>query len=199
VLAGLAVTVLLLSRESGDAAAPVPTASTAPTASPTPSSTTSPAAAPEPVPGENTESVEYPDLRADGLDPLKLRMSKDQALATGAVVAQDVSGMSELIPDPGRYPGVAVSYETGRDLIQAFTVKDGSPITTPDGIGVASTVDDLRDAYGVLLQEREENGDVWYLVPVDDVGYAFFPGTNELVMVSATDLVLEGLRPGQNL
>jgi hypothetical protein len=79
-------------------------------------------------------------------------------------------------------------------------VKDGSPITTPDGIGVTSTPDDVKAAYGPLVQERTAGGETWWVVPVDEVGYAFFPdGEGGLILVAATDIVLADLEPGQGL
>jgi len=133
---------------------------------------------------------------ADGLGPLKLRMTKQQALDTGLVTETQVDGRVELVADPDALPGVFVCWDPDADSVTSLLVKDGSPITTPDGIGVGSTVDDLRAAYGVLLQEREQAGQVWYTVPVDDVGYAFFPNEQEMPMLAGTDQVIADTVPG---
>jgi len=201
---------VLLSRESEDSAQPVatptvvsepsPTPQTpAPTATAAPTQTTGPTQGPPASPSPVPQPSSYPDLMADGIGPLLLRMSAQQAVATGAVTLQDSAGLVELIPDPDTYPGLFVGYDEQTDTIGSFTVKDGSPIRTPDGIGVDSDVDDLRRAYGPLLQERTEDGQTWYLVAVDDVGYAFFPTDVELIMVAATDVVLADVRPGTDL
>lgn len=142
------------------------------------------------------EPTGYPDLMADSLGDLRLRMTKDEALATGLVTEVLTELGLELIADADALPGVFVCWDPEADSLTSFTVKDGSPIVTPDGIGVGSTVDDLRAAYGVLLQERQENGEPWYVVPVDDVGYAFFPTDLEMIMLSGTDQVVADIRPG---
>jgi hypothetical protein len=170
-----------------------PTATTEP--SPTPTTQPSPTASPAPTPSP----VDAPQLRADGIGPLELRMTAEQALATGAVTRQDTAGLDELVADQAVYPGLFVGWDPQRDSIESFTVKDGSPITTPDGIGVTSTPADIEAAYGPLVQQRTANGETWYVVQVDEVGYAFFPTGEELIMVAATDQVLAEVQPGQGL
>ncbi len=207
VLAALVVVVVLLTRDSDDSAQPSatptvtaepsPTTTTPP--SPTPTDAPSPSPSPTGSPSPSPQPGQYPDLMADAIGPLRLRMTAQEAVATGAVTLQDSAGLIELIPDPTTYPGLFVGYDPQADSIGSFTIKDDSPIRTPDGIGVDSDVEDLREAYGPLLQERTEDGQTWYLVAVDDVGYAFFPTEVELVMVSATDIVLSDVRPGTGL
>ncbi len=192
--------VFLLSRDGDDdpAALPTPTVTATvtvtPTPTPTPTPMPTPTATPTPTPTEVVGDV--PFLMADSLGALRLRMTKDEALATGLVTEQSPAGRVELVADPSALPGVFICWDAEADSLTGFTVKDGSPITTPDGIGVTSTPDDLRAAYGVLLQEREEAGETWYVVPVDDVGYAFFPTDIELVMISGTDQLIADVVPG---
>ncbi len=193
---------VLLTRQGDDpVAVPTdsPTATAQPTAttepSPTPTTQPSPTASPAPTPSP----VDAPQLRADGIGPLELRMTAEQALATGAVTRQDTAGLDELVADQAVYPGLFVGWDPQRDSIESFTVKDGSPITTPDGIGVTSTPADIEAAYGPLVQQRTANGETWYVVQVDEVGYAFFPTGEELIMVAATDQVLAEVQPGQGL
>lgn len=123
-------------------------------------------------------------------------MTKQQALDTGLVTEVDSAGRVELVADSDALPGVFVCWDPDADLLTSVLVKDGSPITTPDGISVASTPDDLRAAYGVLLQEREENGEIFFAVPVDDVGYVFFPNEIEMPMLAGTDQVVAEIIPG---
>jgi hypothetical protein len=202
-LIALVIAVVLLLRDSpaddqaGATTRATPT--TEPTPSPTPSPTTSPS--PSPTATQSPEPIEVPELRADGIGPLMLRMTADEALATGDVTREEVAGQVELIPDEQTYPGVFIGYDPVEDLITSFTVKDGSPIRTPDGIGIDSTGEDIRAAYGPLVQEQidPDLGETWYLVQVDDVGYAFFPTAAELIMVAATDTVLATIGPGQGV
>ena len=188
----------LLRDDADDSATPVATATATvtvtPTDSPTPTPTptpteTEPAQSPSPTPDEI-------QLRPDGVGPLDLRMSKDEALATGVVTEEEFEGLVELVPDPGVLPGVFICWDADVDEITSFTVKDGSPIATEEGVGVTSTVDDLRAAYSDDLVEQETNGEQWFTVPVDDEGYAFFPTDIELIMLSATDDVLAVVVPG---
>ena len=186
----------LLRDDADDSATPVATATATvtvtPTDSPTPTpspSETEPAQSPSPTPDEI-------QLRPDGVGPLDLRMSKDEALATGVVTEQEFEGLVELVPDADVLPGVFICWDADIDEITSFTVKDGSPIETVEGIGVTSTVDDLRAAYSGDLVEQEDNGEQWFTVPVDDEGYAFFPTDIELIMLSATDDILAAVVPG---
>ena len=186
----------LLRDDADDSATPVATATATvtvtPTDSPTPTPSpteTEPAQSPSPTPDEI-------QLRPDGVGPLDLRMSKDEALATGVVTEEEFDGLVELVPDPDVLPGVFICWDADVDEITSFTVKDGSPIETGEGIGVTSTVDDLRAAYSDDLVEQEGNGEQWFTVPVDDEGYAFFPTDIELIMLSATDDVLSVVLPG---
>jgi hypothetical protein len=135
-------------------------------------------------------------LRPDGVGPLDLRMSKDEALATGVVTEEEFEGLVELVPDPDVLPGVFICWDADDDEITSFTVKDGSPIETPEGIGVTSTADDVRAAYPDDLVEKEDNVAQWFTVPIDDEGYAFFPTDVELIMLSATDDILDVVAPG---
>jgi hypothetical protein len=195
---GLVAVVVLLTRDDDTTAAEAPTPTVTVTVDPgtTPTPTSAPTAEPSPSASESPAPGEYPYLMADSLGPLELRMTKDEALATGVVTEQEFEGLVELIPDPAQLPGVFICWDPEQDSLTSFTVKDGSPITTPDGIGVGSSVDELRAAYGVLLQEFEESGMPWYTVPVDDVGYAFFPTEVEMVMLAGTDQVVASVRPG---
>jgi len=184
----------MLTRDGDEepAALPTPTATQTVTVTPTPTPTPTPTSSPS-----ATETAgEYPMLMADSLGALRLRMTKAEALNTGLVSEQDAVGRTELVADPDALPGVFVCWDAAADSLTGFTVKDGSPIVTPDGIGVTSTADDLRAAYGVLLQEREENGQTWYVVTVDDVGYAFFPTEVEMVMIAGTDQLIAEVLPG---
>ena len=194
--------VVLLTRDddpsaSGEAT-PTPTSTVTVTVDPgeEPSPTPEPTEEPSPTASETSLPGELPDLMADSLGPLRLRMTKDEALATGVVTEQEFEGLIELVADPEQLPGAFICWDPQQDSLTSFTVKDGSPITTPDGIGVGSSVTDLRAAYGVLLQEFEEAGASWYTVPVDDVGYAFFPTDVEMIMLSGTDQVVAQVRPG---
>jgi len=193
------VVVLLLRDDDGaqPAASPAPTstATATVTASPTasPTSTATPTASPTQLPGD------VPELRADGIGPLDLRMTAAQAVATGDVTEQD--GDPPLVPDSETYPGLSIGYDPDLDSIESFVVSDSSPIRTPDGIGVDSTPQDIQDAYGPLVLEQTDadTGEVWYLVAVDDVGYAFVPAEDELVLVSGTDTFLLDLVPSRDL
>jgi hypothetical protein len=200
-LLGLVAVVVLLSRDddtTASEATPTPTSTVTVTVDPgeTPTPTAEPTEEPTPTTPETPPTGEFPDLMADSLGPLELRMAKDEALATGLVTEQEFDGQVELIADPGQLPGVFICWDSQQDSLTSFTVKDGSPITTPDGIGVGSTATDLRAAYGVLLQELEEAGMTWFTVPVDDVGYAFFPTEVEMIMLAGTDQVVADVRPG---
>ena len=201
-LIGLVAVVVLLTRDddttaSGEAT-PTPTSTVTVTVDPgeSPTPTPEPTEEPTPTPTESPMPGEFPDLMADSLGPLELRMTKDEALATGLVTEQEFEGQVELVADPVQLPGVFICWDSQQDSLTSFTVKDGSPITTPDGIGVASTPTDLRAAYGVLLQEFEEAGMTWFTVPVDDVGYAFFPTEVEMIMLAGTDQTVADVRPG---
>jgi hypothetical protein len=200
VLAGLIAVVVLLNRDTDDETAAAPTATPTATATVTATATATPTSTATPSPtataSPTDEPGDYPFLRPDSLGDLELRMTKQQALDTGLVTESEVEGLVELVADAEALPGVFVCWDEQADALTSFTVKDGSPITTPDLIGVDSTPDDLRAAYGVLLQEREENGETWFLVPDDDAGYAFFPTDVELIMLAGTDTVLQDLRPG---
>jgi hypothetical protein len=194
-IAALVAVVVLLNRDSDDDTdGAASTATPTVTATVTPSPTATPTETSEPT--QTSSPAEYPDLMADSIGDLRLRMTKQEAVGTGLVTEEQTAKGLELVADPDVLPGVYVCWDPDQDALTSFTVKDGSPIVTPDGIGVGSTSEDLRAAYGVLVQEREENGEPWYLVPVDDVGYAFFPTDRELVMLSGTDLVLADIRPG---
>jgi hypothetical protein len=197
-LVGLVAVVVLLTRDDPDETAATATATPTATATVTPSATatTTATATVTPTPTATAPPSEFPDLMADGLGPLKLRMTKQEALDTGLVSEVETERRLELIADPEALPGVFVCWDPNADSVTSFLVKDGSPITTPDGIGVGSTVDDLRAAYGILLQEREASGEVWYTVPVDDVGYSFFPTEQEMVMLAGTDQVVADTVPG---
>jgi hypothetical protein len=202
-LVAAAAFAVLLTRQGDDDPVAVPTDSPTATSEPTttaepsPTPTAQPSASPSPTATQSPADV--PPLRPDGIGPLELRMTAEQALATGAVTRQDTAGLDELVADQAAFPGLYVGWDPQRDSIESFTVKDGSPITTPDGIGVTSTPADIEAAYGPLVQQRSEDGETWYVVQVDEVGYAFFPTPDELIMVAATDLVLADIRPGQGL
>lgn len=193
-LIGLIAVVVLLNRDDAGDSAATPTPTVASTVTPSPTATATVTVTPTPSP--TSEQGEFPDLRADGLGELMLRMTKQQALDTGLVTEVETDKGIELIADPEALPGVFVCWDAADDLVTSLLVKDGSPITTPDGIGVNSTPDDLRAAYGVLLQEREENGEVFFAVPVDDVGYVFFPNEVEMPMLAGTDQVVAEIVPG---
>jgi hypothetical protein len=195
---------VLLTREGADdpVAAPTPSATATTELTPTPEPTPTPTTAPSPTvaPSPTTAPAEVPQLRPDGIGPLTLLMTADEAVATGAVTLQETAARPERVPDPVTYPGLFVGWDRQQDAITSFLVKDGSPITTPDGIGVTSTPDDVKAAYGPLVQERTADGETWWVVPVDEVGYAFFPdGEGGLILVAATDIVLADLEPGQGL
>jgi hypothetical protein len=195
---------VLLTREGADepSAAPTPTVTATTEPTPTTEPAPSPTATPSPTaaPTATTLPIEVPPLRPDGIGPLTLLMTADQAVATGAVTLAQGAARPELVPDPSTYPGLFVGWDQRQDAITSFLVKDGSPITTPDGIGVTSTPDDVKAAYGPLVQERTAAGETWWVVPVDEVGYAFFPdGEGGLILVAATDIVLADLEPGQGL
>jgi hypothetical protein len=197
-LVGLVAIVVLLTRDDADDTAATATATPTVTATvtPTPTASTTATATATPTPTSTEEPSEFPFLMADGLGALKLRMTKQEALTTGLVTETEAGGRVELVADQDALPGVFVCWDPSADSVTSLLVKDGSPITTPDGIGVGSTVDDLRAAYGVLLQEREESGQVWYAVPVDDVGYSFFPSEREMPMLAGTDRVIADTVPG---
>lgn len=191
------IVVLLLRDDDGDATAtPTPdatataTVTATPTPTPTPTTSADPTATASPSPDPDDVV-----LRPDGVGPLDLRMTKDEALATEVVTEEEFEGLVELVPDPDVLPGVFICWDETADELTSFTVKDGSPIETPEGIGVDSSVDDLRTAFGTDLDERTENGTDWYVVEVDDAGYAFFPTDTELIMLSGTDGVLEDVLP----
>lgn len=196
VLAGLA---WLLLREDASDTATTPTPEATPTE--TPSDAPSPTAAETPTDETPTDETPAPtpdavELRPDGVGPLELLMTKDEALATGVVSEEAFEGMTELVADPDELPGVFICWDSDADEITSYTVKDGSPIETPEGIGVTSGPDDLRAAYGNDLVEQDDNGEQWFTVPVDDVGYAFFPTDVELIMLSGTEDVLAVVTPG---
>lgn len=187
----------LLRDDADDTATPAATATATVTVTPTQTPTDEPT--PTPTPSEPVEPSPTPDevaLRPDGVGPLDLRMSKDEALATGVVTEGEFEGQVELVADSDVLPGVFICWDADVDEITSFTVKDGSPIETPEGIGVTSTADDLRAAYPDDLVEQEDGGEQWFTVPVDDEGYAFFPTDVELIMLSGTDDVLAVVVPG---
>lgn len=196
----LVVVVVLLLRDDDEAQ---PEASPTPTATATTTVTASPTASPTstatPTPSPTAQPGEAPELRADGIGPLELRMTAEQAVATGEVTEQD--GDPPLVPDSETYPGLAIGYDAEADSIESFVVSAPSPIRTPDGIGVDSTPQDVQDAYGPLVQEQTDpdTGEVWFLVAVDDVGYAFVPTDDGLVLVSATDTFLLDFAPSRDL
>ena len=194
----LAVVVVLLLRDDGDAqpeATPTPTATATATVTTGPSATAtaSPSPTESPIPGD------VPQLRPDGIGPIELRMTAAQAVATGEVSEQDTEPV--LVADPDTYPGLTIGYDPDADSIESLVVSDSSPIRTPDGMGVDSTPQDVEDAYGPLVQEQTDpgTGDTWYLVAVDDVGYAFVPADDELVLVAGTDTFLLDLVPSEDL
>lgn len=187
---------MLLNRDGADDSAATPTPTPTVTATVTPSPTATATVTATPTPSPSPDQGEFPDLRADGIGDLDLRMTKQQALDTGLVTEETTGGRVELVADPDALPGVFVCWDPDADLVTSLLVKDGSPITTPDGIGVDSTPADLRAAYGMLLQEREENGQVFFAVPVDDVGYVFFPNEIEMPMLAGTDQVVAEITPG---
>jgi hypothetical protein len=109
-----------------------------------------------------------------------------------------VTGETTLVANH-RLPGVIISYSSRRDAIVAFMVKDGSPIQTPEGIGVESTADDVRAAYGSRAERREKHGSTFFIVPFGEAGYAFLSTERQMIMVAATEQRLATIEPGTEL
>jgi hypothetical protein len=202
--------IVLAQRDGDDPVASLPTPTTTPTAtatltvtpSVTPPATPSPAATASPTSTSDAGPMsEETVLRPDGVGDLELGMSAQQALATGQV-DRDVSmvtGEETLVADQDSLPGVIVSYSPGRDAITGFMVKRGSPIQTPEGIGVGSSAADVRAAYGARLQERQSFGTTYFIVPFGDAGYASFPSEQELTMVAVPDHRLATIEPNTEI
>lgn len=176
-----------------------------PTATATVSATSTVPATPSPVatPADTATPTQDPDavqLRPDGLGPLQIGMTAEEAVATDLVERDTsvVTGGTTLVAGR-RLPGVIVSYSSQRDAVVGFMVKDGSPIQTPEGIGVDSTGDDVRAAYGSRVDEREDGGSTFFVVPFGDAGYAFFPTERQMIMAAATEERLATIRPGTEL
>jgi len=203
VLAGLlAIGAIVLAQQDGD-----DTTTTLPTTTPTATATATATASVTVTPPRSTStSTPTPTseallLRPDGVGPLEIGMSAQQAVATGAAERDTsvVTGERTIVADRQQLPGVIVSYSNARDAIIGFMVKDGSPIETPEGIGVDSTAADVRATYGPRAQEREEFGSTYFIVPSGDTGYAFFPTERQMIMVAATDERLATIKPNTEL
>ena len=188
IAAGIPLGGALLDRSESQATDPTPTVSTvAPTPSaqvPIPApppplpSVTPPAPAPEPPaappvpPAPSTGAPAGPTdfvLGPDGLGPLRLGMSRDQAEATGLVPPfwnENPSGpcawRSQLVGSPAD-AGIVLDSETlGIATIDAY-----AGVRTPEGIGLGSSRAEVESAYpNVYVNEHYQRGSA--LVPGND-------------------------------
>lgn len=114
----------------------------------TPTSTAATTAAPQPTnPREPLSSTSR--LRVDGLGPITIGMSIDEArAAAGVPLAPNVGPYCTSLATGG---GVALLSAGGTNAVDVIVV-DGGPVRTLSGIGIGSTEAEVLSAYGSQLQ-----------------------------------------------
>jgi hypothetical protein len=138
------------------------------------------------------------EVRTNGIGSLLFGMTRAEVDASGvATVDEPEAGAEPPEAWNVRVEGVDVWGCYTPDAFYAVLVKDVPDVRTVEGITTRSSVEELQQAFGPRLEEREAAwGTVWYVARGGEGGYAFYPqGDGSLVILAGLWATVDATGP----